>query len=511
MKYLLTGLLLMISTFLSAVDANINYYSAKEIASKIRSKQVTSVEVVTSVLDQISKYNAEYNAIVTLNPTALEEARNADKLIAQGDIKGPLHGVPIVVKDSYKVEGLRTTSGYVPLKDFIPNEDSVVVSLLKESGAIIIGKGNMPTLAMDMQTDNPIFGRTNNPWDTDRTPGGSSGGDSVAVASGFSYLGFGSDLAGSLRVPSAFTGIYGLKTTYGVVSKTGHIPPLPDEINGLHSMAVMGPLARTIEDLELALGIIAQPHRMDQSVIPLVPLSENDLSVTITDMNIAWMDNFGGVPVSEEIKEKLKDFVLKLEEAGAKVTKIEPDQINYEEIWETWGSFVGHQGGYDKSNPVRNMGDFFTKSVTKNIPMHRKIVGGISVPQYMELLNIQQKTITIMENFLDEYDVWITPVCSTTAFKHIEPSRQFGDLNVYRTPVLVDGNKVEYYVATQSYTTVFAVTENPVLSMPVGLDSDGLPVGVQIVGKRYYDYRLLHHGKILSQFTDEIVYPLQNQ
>lgn len=483
------------------------FLPAIEIAKSIKEKRITSVKVVTKTLEHIEKFNSNYNAVVTINSNALAEAKKADDQVTKGKISGPLHGVPIIIKDSYKVEGLRTTSGYPPMKDYIAEEDAVVVKLLKEAGAIIIGKGNMPTLAMDMQTDNPIFGRTNNPWDTSRTCGGSTGGDAVAVASGFAYLGFGSDLAGSLRIPTAYTGTYGLKTTYGVVSKKGHIPPLPSEIDGLHSLAVMGPVARNIEDLKLALEVIAQPHKDDKTILPIC---KDAAEINIKTLKIAWIDSFGKVPIQNEIRGAIIKFVQKLESAGAQVAKMEPAGFDYEEVWETWGGFVGHQGSYDKSNFLRQIGDLFTRNMTKNIPMHRKIVGPISVPAYMELLNRQQKYITLMENFLDDYDVWITPVSCVTAFKHHKPTKAFGNFNVYGVPISVDGVSVPYYVATQAYTTIFAVTENPVLSMPIGLDSNGLPIGIQVVSKRFNDFKLLEIGKILNEHADKLTYPLQN-
>lgn len=489
-------------------DNSLLFKTATEIAKSIREKKITSVEVVTKVNSQIQKYNANYNAIVTLNTNSIADAKKADEMLAQGRILGPLHGVPIVIKDSFKVQAMRATAGYMPLKDYIAEEDAVVIKLLKDAGAIIIGKGNLPTLAMDMQTDNAVFGRTNNPWDTSRTSGGSTGGDSVALAAGFAYLGFGSDLAGSLRIPTSFTGIYGLKTTYGIISKNGHIPPLPTEVNGLHALAVMGPVARSIDDLRLALEIVTQSHKDDKSIIPI---RKHVDKVNIKKLKIAWVDSFGDVPVQKEIRDNIIKFVKKLESSGAQVTRIEPTGFNYEEVWEIWGGFVGHQGGYETSNFMRWMGDFFTKDVTKNIPMHRKIIGPISVPSYMELLNKQQKYITIMENFLDEYDVWITPVSSTTAFKHHKPSKALGNFNVYNDPILVDGKEVPYYIVTQAYTTIFSVTENPVLSIPIALDSNGLPIGIQVVAKRFQDFKLLEIGKVLNEYADKMVYPLQKK
>jgi amidase len=486
----------------------INFLSASELAAMIRSGEVTSRQAVDALFAHIKKHNPAYNAIVTLHETeAREQADHADQSLARGRPCGPLHGVPITIKDTYRVKGSRTTAGFLPLKDYIPNDDAVVVKLLKNAGAIIIGRTNTTTLAMDMQTDNPIFGKTNNPWDVERTPAGSSGGCATALATGMTFLSIGSDLAGSIRLPAGFCGVYGLKPTHGVVSFEGHIPPVPGQINGLRTLAVAGPLARSVDDLALALDILTQPSSDDRKVAPL-PL---DLSgeVEISKLRIAWTDDFGGVPVSAEIKDKLSAFVNKLAEAGATVHRAEPPGMDYNEVWELWGSFVGLQSSYEMSNFKRAIGDFFSRGAVKNIPMHRNVVGPISVQKLMSALELQSKYITKMDNFLSDYDVWLCPVSSTTAFKHHAPSKVFGDFKFYHTPLQVDGADIHYYVATQSFTTVLTTTDSPVVSMPIGLGQSGLPVNIQVAGKRYSDRRLLKVAKALDRYADKFRYPLQ--
>jgi amidase len=214
------------------------------------------------------------------------------------------------------------------------------------------------------------------------------------------------------------------------------------------------------------------------------------------------------VPVSREIKSKLEAYVNKLAAAGATVVKIEPEGMDYNEIWELWSSFVGMQSNLDMSNFMRAIGDFFSKSTVRNIPMHRKIVGPVSVKQLMQAFELQSKYITKMDNFLSEYDVWLCPVSSSTAFKHHAHTGMFGDFRIYNTPLQVDGNDVHYYVAAQSYTTVFTATDSPVVSMPVGMGESGLPVNVQVVGKRYSDFRLLRVADVLSKRAESIPYPL---
>lgn len=491
----------------NSMQTPIQFLSAGELAAKIRAGELSSRQVVSSYLAHIKKHNPTYNAIITLDEAnALTQAARADQMHARGETLGALHGVPITIKDTYRVKGMRVTAGYLPLKDYVADEDAVPVKLLKDAGAIILGKTNTTTLAMDMQTDNPIFGKTNNSWDVERTPAGSSGGCATALASGMTALSIGSDLAGSIRVPSSFCGVYGLKPTHGVLSMEGHIPPLPGQINGFRTLAVPGPLARSADDLALALDILAQPNPYDRKVAPLLP--DDGESIEISKLKIAWMDNFGGVPVSKEIKSKLEAFADKLARAGATVVKTEPAGMNYNEIWELWGSFVGMQSNYEMSNMMRSIGNMFSKKTVKDIPMHRKIVGPISVQQLMQALELQSQYITKMDNFLSDYDAWLVPVSSTTAFKHHAPGGNFGAFKIYNTPLQVDGAAVPYYVATQSYTTIFTATDSPVVSMPIGLGESGLPINVQVAGKRYTDRRLLNIVKTLDSCAEKFCYPL---
>jgi len=486
---------------------NILFESTSNLATAIRDGKISSFQVVSAYIEQIEKQNSTYNANVLLNKEqALEKAKEADLAIAKGEIWGKLHGVPITIKDNYKTNGLTTTAGYLSLKNNIPDEDAEIVKLLLSEGAIIIGKTNLSVLAMDMQADNPIFGKTNNPWDTTRTSGGSSGGCAAALATGMTPLSFGNDLAGSIRLPSAYCGVYGFKPTFGVVSLYGIQTDPKEKVNGLKSLAVAGPLARNIDDLQLAMQIIAQPTTTDQR---LAPLNQCTDTINIRTLKIAWTDEFGGVPVDDEIKKAIKNYVEKLEKAGATVVKKVPE-LDFYQSWKTWGSFVGMQGGYNTSNFVKWMGLPFTKRVLKDVPMHQNIVKPTSVKKYMIALNIQNTMITIMENFLNEYDTFICPVSVVTAFKHHKPSKSHGNFNIYNKPLMVNNQGIHYYMATQAYTTPFTLTESPVLSMPIALSKDSLPIGIQVIGKRYEDLKLLEIGKVLDKYSEKITYPLQN-
>ncbi|MCB0496489.1 MAG: amidase [Cyclobacteriaceae bacterium] len=485
---------------------SILFSSATELAKKISNKELSSYDVVSAYIEQIEKHNSTYNAVIFLNKeAALKRAKEADTALAKGEVWGKLHGVPITIKDNYKTQGIPTTAGYPPLKNNIPEVNADIVQLLLKEGAIIIGKTNLSLLAMDMQTDNPLFGRTNNPWDTSRTSGGSSGGGATALATGMSPLAFGNDLAGSIRLPAAYCGVYGFKPTYGVTSLNGIQLDPKEKTNGIRTLAVGGPLARNIEDLELAMEIIS---KTTPDYARLVPVAHPRDTIDIKKLRIAWTDEFGGVEVDNEIKAAIRQYVNKLEAAGATIVKAQPD-IDFQQAWKTWGSFVGMQGGYHTSNFARWMGSIFTKGVLKEVPMHQNIVKPMSVEKYMIAASEQDSIITEMENFLNDYDAWICPVSAVTAFEHHSPTKSYGNFNVYNTPLQVNGGNIHYYMATQAYNTPFALTESPVLSIPIGLSKESLPIGIQIVGKRYGDFELLQIGKTLDEFKNKIVYPLE--
>jgi amidase len=283
----------------------LTFFTANELASIIRQHKASSQEVLQAHLSHIATLNPSLNAIITLDEEqACRRSKEADEALARGEIWGPLHGVPVTIKDVFETAGMRTTSSFRPLATYVPKQDATVVARLRQAGAIIMGKTNRPELAGDEQTNSPLFGRTNNPWNTGRTPGGSSGGSAAAVASGMSPLDIGSDIGGSIRNPAHFCGIFSLKPSDCRVPFTGHIPPPPGSKGRglLRYFLTPGPLARSVEDLLLALTIIAGPDERQWEVppVPLAPSHARDLR----ELRFAWSDDFG-VPVSAEIRTAL--------------------------------------------------------------------------------------------------------------------------------------------------------------------------------------------------------------
>jgi amidase len=240
------------------------YSSAVAIARKIRQRELSSREAVDSFLARVEALDKSINSVVTIDAErARTEADAADAALARGEVRGPLHGVPITIKDSFQTKGMRTTSGALELAEFIPQEDAWPVARLREAGAIVFGKTNAPIYAGDLQSYNKVFGTTNNPYDPSRTPGGSSGGAAAALACGFTPLELGSDIGGSIRLPSHMSGVVGHKPSYGIVPAHGQIPGPPGTLT-LADLAVAGPMARAVEDLILGLNIMTGPNRWEQ-------------------------------------------------------------------------------------------------------------------------------------------------------------------------------------------------------------------------------------------------------
>ena len=240
------------------------YATAIDLAKKIRQRELSSREALDYFLERVAQLDPRINSVVTIDAKrARAEADAADAALARGVQCGPLHGVPMTIKDSFQTAGMRTTSGAPELADFVPQEDAWPVARLRAAGAIIFGKTNLPIYAGDLQSYNKIFGTTNNPYDLSRTPGGSSGGSAAALACGFTPLELGSDIGGSIRLPSHMSGVVGHKPSYGIVPSHGQIPGPPGTLT-LADLAVAGPMARSIEDLELGLDIMAGPNRWER-------------------------------------------------------------------------------------------------------------------------------------------------------------------------------------------------------------------------------------------------------
>jgi amidase len=313
----------------------------------------------------------------------------------------------VTIKDQYATKGLRTTNGYLPQADYVADEDATVVARLKEAGAIVLGKTNQPVLGMDVQSANPIFATTNNPWDLGRTPDGSSGGESAAIAAGLSPLGMGADIGGSIRIPAHFTGIFGLKPTEGRVSGAGMAPGLPGPgfQSWLHRISY-GPLARSIEDLALAFSIIAGADVRDVDV-PGLPVVYPDPKPPRA-LRIGWTDEFPKGRVSEDTRAVLGAFIASLEKAGFPIERATPSLEDLVENWRVYGDLNGMEIGGGLA--VMPLFRFLLRRDTIAFPF--------SLENYKKTLNSRAEVIARMETFLSSYDLFVCPVSFLPAFEH---------------------------------------------------------------------------------------------
>src|SRR3989440_9709463 len=305
--------------------------SLPEVAHLIISRAISSVDLVESYLNKIEELNPALNAVVTIAPDVIESARCCDSELERGNILGPLHGIPLTIKDTIATKGIRTTSGSRLRVDDVPQHDAPVVTRLKAAGAIILGKTNVPEMAIPYETDNSVFGRTSNPHDLSRTPGGSSGGEAAAIAAGLSPAGVGSDLSGSIRVPAHFCGIAGLKPTTGRVPMDGHTP---EAIGALSLGACIGPMARRVEDLELLFNCMAGS----------IPSASSDRVATLRGLQLAYYTYDGVIAVTKETERAVEAAAKTLEEAGLKIKEECPPGVTHgSRLWVELFSYVAFQ------------------------------------------------------------------------------------------------------------------------------------------------------------------------
>jgi amidase len=467
--------------------------TATQAAEAIKTGQVKSIDLVNNLLERIGNENPALNAIVTLDAeTARRQAKMADEALQSGQAIGPLHGVPITIKDSFETAGMRTVSGFPPFANRIPASDAPPVARLRQAGAIILGKTNLPTLASGIQTNNPVFGRTNNPWDLSRTPGGSSGGAAAAISARLSCLELGSDIGGSIRIPAHFCGIYGLKCTGGRVSGKGHLASpkpltIPKDWQILTQLASMGPLARSIQDLRLAFPIIAEPGTPGLVQVPIKPLST---------LRIAWTDDFGGAPLDGESRRLMRVLADSLKQAGCQVECLSDAGFDYEEAWFTAGACLGAINTLFQPPMMRQMRKLIGPALSQVGHPHalqRGLYSGMTLRSQTitSILKKREALIEHCERFLTDWDGWICPVFPTPAFTHRKPN----------APIEVDGKPLAQLLANLLHSVIFNLTGHPVVTIPIGLTAQGLPVGVQVVGRRWQEMTLLNTAEQIALQT----------
>jgi Asp-tRNA(Asn)/Glu-tRNA(Gln) amidotransferase A subunit family amidase len=441
--------------------------SLRAIARSIQRREVSPVEVAEAHLERIARLNPELNAIVTIAPDVVERAKAAEAAVLRGGKIGSLHGVPVTIKDTIDTAGLRTTSGSKLRMDYVPETDAPSVARLKAAGAIILGKTNAAEMAMDYTADNLVFGRTNHHLNAALTPGGSSGGEAVAIATRMSPGGIGSDLAGSVRIPAHFCGICGLKPTTGRIPGELQFPP---SIGPYSLGAVIGPLARNIGDLRLLLGALSKD-----------PFERT--SFDLRGVRVAWYTDDGVAPVTEETAKAVAAAAAALSDAGLVVEEQRPPHVDRgNEMWLkvfSRASVVQLRSVY--KGRESEGGDFvrWRLGTADDMPaptLDEYIAG------WMERDRLREELLQWMETT----PLIIAPVGATPAYPH----------NTLK--VTVRGSTFGTFRAF-SYAQTFSVFDLPVVTVPAGRSNDGLPIGVQIAGTPFAEEMVLAAAEIVEK------------
>lgn len=451
--------------------SELTFLSATAMAEQVRQKKISPVELFDAHLARIAQLNPSLNAFVALDEErARRDARVLEAAATRGELRGPLHGVPISIKSSIDTAGLRCEAGTRFRAGNVAAKDAVLVSRLREAGAIVLGVTNAPELLMAWETDNLLYGRTNNPWDLTRTPGGSSGGEAAAIASGCSAVGVGSDGGGSIRVPAHFTGICGLKPTPGRIPSTGHFPA---SLGPFALLGVVGPMTRTVADLQVLFELMAGPDDGDplSAPVPLHRVEREELKQT----RVGYFEDDGRTPVTLETRAAVRTAAEALRRAGLEVVPFRPQGL--EEARQLWWKLFGIAGGMVLAPLTKGREAELSpmlKQFLSRVEIEPPHTGLTLLHTWMQRDELRSKVLEQMQNF----PILLCPAAAIPAFRHGERRWE------------VEGKTVKYLDAW-SYTEWFNLLGNPAAVVPVGQSVEGLPIGVQIVGRPWEEERVL--------------------
>jgi Asp-tRNA(Asn)/Glu-tRNA(Gln) amidotransferase A subunit family amidase len=460
------------------------FLPAVAMAERIRERKISPVELVEAHLAQIEKLNPQLNAFVHVDASsARQAAQTAEAAVMQGNSLGPLHGVPVSIKSSFEVSGMRCESGTLLRAGYVPTQDAPLVARLRAAGAIVLGVTNTPELLMAWETDNLLYGRTNNPWDLERTPGGSSGGEATAIAAGLSAGGVGSDGGGSIRVPAHFCGICGLKPTPGRIPATGHYPV---SVGPFSSIGVVGPMARTVADLKILFEVMQGPDIGDTHAAP-VPLRwptdrEN------RKLRIGYFEDDGRTPVTRETRAAVRTAAEALRSAGFQLEPFRPEGL--EQARQLWWKYFVVAGGM----LLRPMFEGREADLSLILKQFLEISAAEPPLAADTLLNCWIERDLLRARFfaqMQRYPILLCPAAAIPAFRHGERRWQ------------VEGKTVNYLDAW-SYTEFFNLLGNPAAVVPVGRSPEGLPIGVQIVGRPWEEEQVLSVAAALESVSARI-------
>ena len=449
------------STLAAGDSGTLGFRSAMELAALLRSKAISSVELTRYFIERIERFDKTLNAVPVRDfQRAMEAARAADSALARETPVGPLHGLPMTIKESYDIAGLPTTWGVPERKDHVPAEDAVVVRRLKAAGAHFLGKTNVPLMLGDFQSYNDIYGTTGNPWNPELTPGGSSGGGAAALAAGLTGLESGSDIGGSIRNPAHFCGVFGHKPTWGIVPQRGQQPPgLVSETD----LSVVGPMARSAEDLAMALDILAGADVLTAPGWRLeLPAPRMN---SLGDLRVALWPDDPRMPVDREVADRVAEVGRILQRHGARVSDSARPDFNVAEAYETYQSLLlSIVGGPDDDIPHRT---------------------------WMRLDNTRTRYRFACQAFFQDWDVLVCPIMPTTAFPH--------DHRPYdKRSVQVNGEAYPYF--NQLFWAGLAILcYLPSTVFPAGLSQAGLPIGLQVMGGEFHDRTAIEFARLMAR------------
>lgn len=449
------------------------------MAQLIRNRKLSPVGLMQAHLDRIERLNPTINAYVEVDGQgALAAAHRAEKAVVENELLGPMHGVPVSIKSAIEIAGMRCEAGTKLRSGHVATSDAPLVARLRKAGAIVIGTTNTPELLMAWETDNLLYGRTNNPWDLSRTAGGSSGGEAAAIASGCSAGGVGSDGGGSIRVPAHFCGVCGLKPTPGRIPATGHFP---QSVGPFALLGVVGPMARTVADLKLLFEVMQGTDLGDPSAAP-VPLQWHD-HPQLKKTRIGFFEDDGRTPVTPETRNAVRQAAQILRAAGFEVEPFRPDGL--EKAQQLWWKFFGVAGGM-------LLGPMTNGHEPELSPILKEFNGWVSagsphtaqtlLQSWIERDLVRMQVFEQMKNF----PVLLCPVAAIPAFHHGERRWQ------------IDGKQIEYLDAW-SYCEWFNLLGMPAAAVPVSRSVEGLPIGVQIAAQPWQEESVLSVAEILEE------------
>jgi aspartyl-tRNA(Asn)/glutamyl-tRNA(Gln) amidotransferase subunit A len=449
--------------------ADLTFLPATEIAKAISNKQLSAREVTQSVLGRIDEVDGKVNAFVTrIDDEALKAAAAADEATARGESLGVLHGVPVSIKDLFEVKGVRCTQGSLLYKDSVAEKDSASVARLRRAGAIIVGTTNSPEFGMVGWTENKLAGRTNNPWNLERIAGGSSGGAGAAAAAGMAPLALGSDGGGSIRIPSCFCGIFGLKPTWNLVPKQGGP-------GGWTTLSHAGPMTRTVADAALMMDAIAgfEPGVAFSLAKPVESYSD-EIRKPLGKLRVAWSPNMGYAAVDPEVASLAEAAARKFSDLGCEVEEADPDWAELAGPGSPFMAIAGVETYTGLSELVEQHKDELMDYTVAFVGAGQRYTAADYIKAHHDRVAMWEKLTT----FFTKYDLLLTPALATVAFPHGQQPRQIAGVEV---PPF----------AWSPFTVPFNLTGVPAATVPAGFNSEGLPAGLQIVGPAFQDHVVL--------------------